>query len=376
MNGPSNLHRLPGIWRASSNVLVAAWLLIAIFPIAWLVVMSVKLPIDAFAPNIFDVLGGPETKAQIGGLSTYDLSLLILTVILTAGVHSARRFLFRPFADTTGELKVGGVILSYLTTALTLGVGALLVTPWVGTALERLTPDGPLSQPLLGATLQHFRAVWIDNAFYVHLQNSLLITGGVVAISLTIGALAGYGLARKSSQIAFWILIIALVFRALPHSTLVTGYLPPFIELGLYGQQFAVIIVLVAINQPFTIWMLRSFFTNVPSSLDEAAMVDGATRLQAFWHVIMPVMWPGVITTGLFSFMLAYNDYLVAALLLDGQSQTMVPAIMQYFNRETTLTDQLEAIAAAVSITGPLFILVLVFQKQIVSGLTQGAVKG
>jgi ABC-type sugar transport system, permease component len=104
--------------------------------------------------------------------------------------------------------------------------------------------------------------------------------------------------------------------------------------------------------------------------------VDGCGPFEAFWRVIMPVMWPGVITTGLFSFLLAYNDYLVCALLLDAQSQTMVPAITQYFNRETTSTDQIEAIAAAVSITAPLFVLVMVFQKQIVSGLTAGAVKG
>ena len=79
---------------------------------------------------------------------------------------------------------------------------------------------------------------------------------------------------------------------------------------------------------------------------------------------------------GLFSFLLAYNDYLVAALLLDAQNQTMVPAISGYFNRETTSTDQVEAVAAAVSITAPIFVLVMVFQKQLVSGLTQGAVKG
>ena len=90
----------------------------------------------------------------------------------------------------------------------------------------------------------------------------------------------------------------------------------------------------------------------------------------------MPVMWPGVITTGLFSFLLAYNDLLVTSLLLDAQNQTMVPEIAGYFNRETTTTDQVEAIAAAVSITAPLFLLVVVFQRQIVSGLTAGAVKG
>jgi multiple sugar transport system permease protein len=115
---------------------------------------------------------------------------------------------------------------------------------------------------------------------------------------------------------------------------------------------------------------------NIPQDLDEAAQIDGCNPFQAFWKVIMPLMWPGVITTGLFSFLLAYNDYLVAALLLDGQSQTMVPAIMQYFNMETKMTDLVEAIAAAASITAPLFLLVLFFQKQIVSGLTQGAVKG
>ena len=134
--------------------------------------------------------------------------------------------------------------------------------------------------------------------------------------------------------------------------------------------------VLVAINQPFTIWMLRSFFQNIPPELDEAARVDACSHFGAFWRVIMPVMWPGVITTGLFSFLLAYNDYLVTALLLDAQSQTMAPAISGFLNRATSTTDQIEAIAAAVSITAPLFVLVMVFQKQIVSGLTLGAVKG
>ena len=219
-------------------------------------------------------------------------------------------------------------------------------------------------------------------------MNSLIVTAGVTTISLTVGTLAGYGLARAGTMLAFWILIIALVFRALPHSVLVAGYLPFLLILllilsrylesapTLYGQPWAVIAVLVAINQPFTIWMLRSFFQNIPAELDEAARVDGCTHFQAFRWVIMPVMWPGVITTGLFSFLLAYNDFLVTSLLLDAQNQTMVPAITGYFNRETTTTDQVEAVAAAVSITAPLFLLVMIFQRQIVSGLTAGAVKG
>ncbi len=250
-------------------------------------------------------------------------------------------------------------------------------------------------------TLDHYRSVWIRYEFYRNFINSMIVTAGVVTISLTVGTLAGYALARTRSSLAFWLLIGALVFRALPHSVLVTGYLPPFLQSRellmplwtspltgwffqlfsaapptLYGQPLAIIIVLVSINQPFTIWMMRSFFMNIPNELDEAARVDGCTHFGAFWRVIMPVMWPGVITTGLFSFLLAYNDYLVTALLLDAQSQTMVPAISSFLNRDTRGSDQIEAIAAAVSITAPLFLLVMVFQKQIVSGLTAGAVKG
>ena len=286
-----------------------------------------------------------------------------------------------------GGVAAVGWALAVLGFAVAFVVAFFGVLPLVLAVLEPLT--GPLGQPILGLTTEHYQAVWIDNEFWRNFRNSLIVTGGVVTVSLTVGTLAGYGLARSGSTLAFWILIAALVFRALPHSVLVAGYLPVFINsaeylrpiLGdaaptLYGQPMAVIAVLVAINQPFTIWMLRSFFQSIPVDLDEAARVDGCTHFQAFHWVIMPVMWPGVITTGLFSFLLAYNDFLVTSLLLDAQNQTMVPAIAGYFNRETTTTDQVEAIAAAVSITAPLFLLVMVFQRQIVSGLTAGAVKG
>ena len=276
---------------------------------------------------------------------------------------------------------------------------------WIAAMSIRSPPDAFSTDPLrvlFGAfTAENYEAVWIKFAFYRQFVNSMLITAGVVLVSLTVGTLAGYALARTRTALAFWLLIGALVFRALPHSVLVAGYLPPFIashELltplwqsswagwllrafspeapTIYGQRVPVILVLVAINQPFTIWMLRSFFSSIPAELDEAARVDGCGYFEAFRRVIMPVMWPGVITTGLFSFLLAYNDFLVTSLLLDQQAQTMVPAIAQYLARETNQSAALQAIAAAVSITAPLFLLVMVFQRQIVSGLTAGAVKG
>jgi multiple sugar transport system permease protein len=105
-------------------------------------------------------------------------------------------------------------------------------------------------------------------------------------------------------------------------------------------------------------------------------MVDGCTRFQAFRRVVIPVMWPGVITTGLFSFLLAYNDFAVTSMLLRTDNQTMVPKIASFLGSIHTAGDVMFAVAAVVSATVPLFILVLFFQRQIVSGLTAGAVKG
>ena len=221
-----------------------------------------------------------------------------------------------------------------------------------------------------------YKGAWIQEEFWKATINTGIMTLSVVAISLTLGTLGGYALSRSGFRYAFWILIVALVFRAMPHITLVSGYMLPFFELNLWGHLTTTIIVMVAINQPFTLWMLHSFFLNIPKDLDESAMVDGCTRFQAFRYVIIPVMWPGVITTGLFSFLLAYNDFALTGLLLTEENQTMVPKIAGFLGSAQEQGNIMFAVAAVVSATAPLFVLVMFFQRQIVSGLTAGAVKG
>jgi len=378
--------RQPLALRLISAGFLAFWCLLAAFPLFWILVMSVKIPVDSFAANPLAVVFGPATRAAGKGVSIVDI------VVGVAALWAAFVVATRWLPKAVGTYSPPGLTaLGWIIGALLFAIGFVIVffgllPPILTTLNQTLEPAGSL---IIGVTAEHYQAVWWENQFYRNFINSLIVTAGVVTISLTVGTLAGYGLSRSGSNLAFWLLIVALIFRALPHSVLVAGYLPPFINsaeilrpfLGdaaptLYGQPWAVIAVLVSINQPFTIWMLRSFFQNIPTELDEAARVDGCSHFEAFRRVIMPVMWPGVITTGLFSFLLAYNDFLVTSLLLDAQNQTMVPAIAGYFNRETTTTDQVEAVAAAVSITAPLFLLVMVFQRQIVSGLTAGAVKG
>ena len=362
-----------------SNGFLGIWCLIAVFPLLWITLMSLKYPLDAFSANPLVVIFGPGTLSAGASINLFDLLLVILWVVVASlGIKRWQ-----------AEKNLGSKNWLYLGISIGWLFAAVVFTELSVALKELLGADFLLMTPLLGMTTEHFQSVWIEQEFYRQFLNSLLVTTGVVSISLTVGTLAGYGLARSGSNWAFWILMTALVFRALPHSVLVSGYLPWFINSAewlrpifgeaaptLYGQPWAIIVVLASINQPFTIWMLRSFFQNIPRELDEAARIDGCSHGEAFVRVIIPVMWPGVLTAGLFSFLLAYNDYLVAALLLDAQNQTMVPAISGYFNRETTSTDQVEAVAAAVSITAPLFVLVMVFQKQLVSGLTQGAVKG
>jgi len=221
-----------------------------------------------------------------------------------------------------------------------------------------------------------YYGAWIEQEFWRSTLNTATVVVSTVVISLTLGTLGGYALARSGYKYAFWILMAALVFRAMPHITLVSGYLLPFFEWNLWGHLPTTIIVLVAINQPFTLWMLHSFFLNIPKDMDESAMVDGCTRFQAFRHVIIPVMWPGVITTGLFSFLLAYNDFAVTAMLLSQENQTMIPKIASFLGTTQVEGNVMYAVAAVVSATAPLFALVMVFQRQIVSGLTAGAVKG
>jgi len=225
-------------------------------------------------------------------------------------------------------------------------------------------------------TLEAYINSWIEGEFWRAARNTIIVTVCVVTISLFLGTLGAYALSRSTYKYAFWILIAALVFRAMPHITLVSGYLFPFFQLKIWGILPTTIIVLVAINQPFTLWLLYSFFKTVPKELDESALIDGASYFQVFRHIIMPVMWPGVITAGLFSLMLAYNDFTVTALLLNQENYTMVPKINAFLGTVEHGGNYMWAVASVVSATAPLFMIVMFFQRQLISGLTTGAVKG
>ena len=210
--------------------------------------------------------------------------------------------------------------------------------------------------------------------FYDYFINTLIVTVGTVVVSISIGCLAGYGLARYAGMASVVVLIAALGFRALPRLAFILPYYWIGAALKLLDTHLLVILTLVAVNQPFTIWMLRSFFMEIPGELEEAAMVDGCNRLTAFTRVIMPIMWPGVISTALFSLLLAYNEFLLVRLLT--QTNWTLPVAISRFTGGEDPRHLTLAAASAVSATIPIMLVILFFQKNLVKGLTAGAVKG
>lgn len=268
-----------------------------------------------------------------------------------------------------------GLVAAGLVTWLLLALFPFL---WMALMSLRLPVDAFAAPPRLFApvTLENYRAVWFGDGFGRYALNTAIVTAATVAISMVVGCLAGYALSRHAGGLAIGLLVAALAFRALPHVVLLTAYRPVFYDWGIWSRYETLIVVLVAINQPFTIWLMRAFFLTVPRELDEAAMVDGCTRWQAFRRVILPVAGPGIGTAALFSFLLAYNDFLISSQLMSGSMQTMTAALGNYMGQAQSATRLMHGIAGAVLTTIPVVVLVFVFQRQFVAGLTAGAVKG
>jgi multiple sugar transport system permease protein len=210
--------------------------------------------------------------------------------------------------------------------------------------------------------------------FYDYFINTIIVTVGTVVVSISIGCLAGYSLARYVGLTAVFVLIAALGFRALPRLAFILPYYWIGSATNLLDTHLLIILTLVAVNQPFTIWMLRSFFMDIPKELEQAAMVDGCNRFTAFTRVIIPIMWPGIISTALFTLLLAYNEFLLVRLL--AQTNWTLPVAISRFTGGEDPRHLTLAAASAVSATIPIILVILFFQKNLVKGLAAGAVKG
>jgi multiple sugar transport system permease protein len=225
-------------------------------------------------------------------------------------------------------------------------------------------------------TLDNYDSIFHNAAFTKALRNSVIIASVTTILSLLIGSFAGYALARLRFPNKFLILALVLSISTFPPIAIAAPLFKLWTDIGLFNTYAGLILPSLTFCLPLTIYILASFFKEIPKELEEAALVDGATRFQAFYKVAVPLSAPGMVTAGLLVFIFAWNEFLFAITLTSTPDRRPVPAAIAFFTGSSQFEVPLGTISAAsVVVTVPLIILVLVFQKRIVAGLTAGAVK-
>jgi multiple sugar transport system permease protein len=226
-------------------------------------------------------------------------------------------------------------------------------------------------------SLDNYESIFEDSNFTTALRNSVIVAGITTILALTIGAFAGYALARLRFRFKFLLLAIILSVTTFPPIAIAAPLFKFWTELDVYDTLIGLVPPFLAFTLPLTIYVLASFFKEIPRDLSEAALGDGATHFQAFRKVVMPLAAPGLVTAGLLSFIWAWNEFLLAITLTSSPDARPVPPALAFFTGSQQFEVPLGTITAAlVVVTVPLVILVLVFQNRIVAGLTAGAVKG
>lgn len=239
--------------------------------------------------------------------------------------------------------------------------GRLLPTSWSTQNYEAiLAPDGAARDLFLSA-----------------LRNSIGISLIATAIAVVLATLAAYAIARLDFPGKRVVLTTALGVSIFPVISIVTPLFNLWRSIGLYDTWPGLVIPYLSLTLPISIWTLAAFFRQIPWELEQAAQVDGATTWQAFRKAIVPLAAPGVFTTALIAFFIAWNDFVYGISLTSTDAARPVPAALAFFTGASQFEEPTGAIsAAAIVVTVPVVVLVLLFQRQIVAGLTQGAVKG
>ena len=283
-----------------------------------------------------------------------------------------------PVSDPHAPLGRNRKIVGWTVAVLAIVVYSLLPVAWI-TSLSFKQGDDINNQQFLPThwSLDNYRTVFDTDLFTSALRNSLGISLIATAISVALATVAAYAIARLEFKGKRAVLSTALAIAMFPTVALVGPLFDMWRSLGIYDTWLGLIIPYISFTLPLAIWTLSSFFRQIPWEMEQAAQVDGATAWQAFVKVIVPLAAPGVATATILVFFFAWNDFVFGISLTATDRARPVPAALAFFTGETFFEQPTAAISAAsVIVTIPVMILVLVFQRQIVSGLTSGAVKG
>jgi multiple sugar transport system permease protein len=259
-------------------------------------------------------------------------------------------------------------------------VAALFPVVWLISLSLKQTPDLTDGRflPFGGITFENYEGIFSSGQdFPRYLINSLGIAAIATFISIVLAAMAAYALARIDFPGKRLILGVALAIAMFPPISVVGPLFDLWRTIGLFDTWPGLIIPYMTFTLPLAIYTLSAFFREIPWELEEAAQIDGASPFQAFRQVIVPLAAPGTFTAAILVFIFAWNDFLFAITLTSTERARTVPAGLAFFSGESQFSLPIGSIAAAaVVVTVPIIILVLVFQRRIVAGLTAGAVKG
>jgi multiple sugar transport system permease protein len=271
--------------------------------------------------------------------------------------------------DLNRKLVIGGLLLLICWAMLSpvLWTAMVVTKP---TSIAFINPPQFTYEP----SLEAFVNLWQTTRFYDYLVNTLIVATVSTVFALLIGVPAAYALSRFPSWVSVALLVAALVFRALPRFAVVLPMYDISRAFGIYDTKIAVAAALVAINQPFSIWLLRNFFAEIPYQLDEAAMLDGCSRWQTLRRIMVPLMGPGILTAGIFMFLFAFQEYLTALILTDVNAPTVPVFIATQLGQTLPLLQQ--AGAASMLLTLPVIAFAFIAQRYLVAGLSAGSVKG
>jgi multiple sugar transport system permease protein len=226
-------------------------------------------------------------------------------------------------------------------------------------------------------TLANYKSIFQNSSFTHALANSAIVSLTTTFIGVVIGSFAAYALARLKMRGKFLLLAIVLSISTFPQIAIAAPLFRLWTDIGLYNSLPGLIIPYLTFALPLSIYILVSFFREIPRDLEEAALVDGATNFEAFRKVVVPLAAPGLATTAILTFIAAWNEFLLATTLTSSVTARTVPVAISQFTGSSEFEVPLGTqSAASVTISIPLILLVLLFQKRIVAGLTAGAVKG
>jgi trehalose/maltose transport system permease protein len=267
---------------------------------------------------------------------------------------------------------------------LLLVIFAYIIFPFYWALRSSITPSNelfttPVSYFPAHPTLAHYQQVFTDSHFLQALANSTVVAASVTILALLFGVLGSYALGRFRFPGRLPIMYLILSMTMFPQIAILGALFALISQFGLYNTLPALILTYLVFTLPFTVWVLTSFFQAMPKDLEEAAYVDGATAMETLWMVMLPLIAPGLVTTGLLAFIGAWNEFLFALSFTQTPDKFTVPIAL--FNFTTTTGGGFEIpwgpmMAATIVVTVPLITLTLIFQRRILGGLTAGAVKG